>query len=168
MRQLLEAIDALMRLKPVILAIDGPAGAGKSTLADRLRARWPKAQLFHMDDFFLKPHMRTAGRLNTPGGNVDHERFLSEVLLPLRAGGSFTYGAYDCQSGETRPVPAGPAPLHIIEGSYSLHPDLRGYYDLCVFLDIDPEAQAKRILQRNGNAMAALLQRMDPSGEKLF
>lgn len=154
MDRLYEAIDALIKLKPVILAIDGPAAAGKSTLADRLKERYPKAQLFHMDDFFLKPHMRTAERLKEPGGNVDYERFLNEVLLPLHRGEAFQYGVYDCQTGNTRPVEAHPAPLNIIEGCYSLRPDLRGYYDLSLFLDIDPEKQAKRILQRNSDAMA--------------
>lgn len=42
------------------------------------------------------------------------------------------------------------ARLNIVEGSYSFHPELEPYYDLSVFLDISPEAQRRRILERNG------------------
>ncbi|MBR2829754.1 MAG: hypothetical protein IKE68_04310, partial [Solobacterium sp.] len=38
----------------------------------------------------------------------------------------------------------------VIEGSYSCHPELRPYYDLTVFLDIDPQEQIERIRRRNG------------------
>ena len=37
-----------------------------------------------------------------------------------------------------------------MEGSYSFHPELESYYNLSVFLDISPEAQRRRILERNG------------------
>ena len=59
----------------VLVAVDGNCCAGKTTLAERLRTRL-NATVFHMDDFFLQPQMRTAERLQTPGGNVDAERFL--------------------------------------------------------------------------------------------
>ena len=49
-----------------------------------------------MDHFFLRPEQRTPERLRTPGENVDHERFLEEVLCPLRAGRVFWYRPFDC------------------------------------------------------------------------
>ena len=56
--------NALLKLnaassKPAVLAIDGRCGAGKSTLGEKLAAEWD-ASLFHMDDFYLQPHQRTA------------------------------------------------------------------------------------------------------------
>lgn len=44
--------------------------------------------------------------------------------------------------------------LNIIEGAYSMHPNLRSYYDFTVFLDISPELQKERILKRNFPHMA--------------
>ena len=69
----------------ILIAIDGRCAAGKTTLANRLHetAGW---SVFHMDDFFLRPEQRTEQRLNTPGENVDHERFLEEILIPLKSG----------------------------------------------------------------------------------
>jgi len=55
-------IDALLRRKTgVLIAIDGPAASGKTTLAERLASRYGAAVL-HMDDYFLQPHQRTPER----------------------------------------------------------------------------------------------------------
>lgn len=154
MRQAVETIQALMEVKPAIIAIDGPAGAGKSTLAEQLRQLFVDAEVYHMDDFFLTPDLRTPERLARPGENVDHERFLNEVLLPLRRGKPFAYRRYDCQTGEFSPRSGEPARLAIVEGSYSLHPSLRAYYDLKIFLDVDPQEQERRIRARSSEQMA--------------
>lgn len=149
MQSLLDTIQTLMTMTSPLVAIDGPSGGGKSTLAQELLKKYPGTQIFHMDDFFLQPDMRTELRLGLPGGNVDHERFLSQVLQPLARDEEFIYYIYDCQSDTFSAKKAGTAPLHIIEGSYSLHPKLRDFYDIKVFLDIDEQFQANRIRKRN-------------------
>ncbi|MHC1785637.1 MAG: uridine kinase [Christensenellales bacterium] len=153
MQELLNVIESLMTLTTPLIAIDGPCAAGKSTLADKLAKLYPAA-VYHMDDFFLLPEQRSAQRLALPGGNVDHERFLREVLLPLRSGEAFEYRAYNCQTGSFEPRASKPADLIIIEGAYCLHPSLQRHYDLKVFLDVDPDTQASRIVRRNGEAAA--------------
>jgi len=139
----------------VVLAIEGGAGSGKTTLADLLR-RVYGAVVFHMDDFFLRPEQRTAARLAEPGGNVDRERFLEEVLGPLsRSTGVVRYRPYDCAvQALAEPVEVSPAALTVVEGAYSMHPALADHYDLSVFLRQTPEIQRRRILHRNGAAAA--------------
>ncbi len=135
------------------MAIDGPCGSGKSTLARALGGHF-HALVLHMDDFFLPPERKTPERLSEPGGNVDYERFLREVLEPIVREEPFTYRPYDCQTGQLAdPISIEPGRLTIVEGVYSLHPSLRPAYDFKVFLDIDPQTQSARILQRNGPAM---------------
>lgn len=137
----------------VLVAIDGYSGAGKSTLAALLQQKYD-CNLFHMDDFFLQKKQRTPERLLEPGGNVDHERFLEEVIMPLLEGRAFEYRIFDCQSMTfSATVQNQPKRLNIIEGSYSQHPTLRTYYDIKVFLDLTPEEQSQRILKRNGPFM---------------
>ena len=83
---LLRRIRALAAMRPrVLVAIDGRCAAGKTTLAASLQAQLG-CNVFHMDDFFLRPEQRTPERLHQPGGNVDFERFLTEVLRPLYDG----------------------------------------------------------------------------------
>ncbi|GAA4024330.1 hypothetical protein GCM10023063_00190 [Arthrobacter methylotrophus] len=64
---------------PVIIAIDGRSGAGKTTLAVELAARLRmhhKVSLFHLEDIY-------------PGWNglaAGIERYVTTVLAPLRKG----------------------------------------------------------------------------------
>ena len=147
-RQLIE--NAAGKPGPAILAIDGRCASGKSTLGQELAEKW-NASLFHMDDFYLQPHQRTEERLAEPGGNVDRERFLKEVLLPLRSGQTVSYRRFDCGTFTFDPTRLiEPADSAIVEGSYACHPELRGLYDLRIFMDIDPREQMRRILKRNG------------------
>lgn len=142
---------------PLIVALDGRCASGKTTLAGRLRDHYG-CNVIQMDHFFLRPEQRTPERLSTPGGNVDHERFLEEVLLPLRAGKEFSYRPFDCGTFTFGPpVAVGKNRLTVVEGSYSCHEALSGYYDLRIFLTVDPAEQARRILARNG-----------PEGAELF
>ena len=147
-RQLIE--NAAGKPGPAILAIDGRCASGKSTLGQELAEKW-NASLFHMDDFYLQPHQRTEERLAEPGGNVDRERFLKEVLLPLRSGQTVFYRRFDCGTFTFDPTRLiEPADIAIVEGSYACHPELRDLYDLRIFMDIDPGEQMNRILKRNG------------------
>lgn len=147
--ELLQAIDErLPRQERLLLAIDGGSASGKTTLAALLAQRYG-CPVFHMDDFFLRPEQRTPQRLAEPGGNVDRERFFSEVLQPLRQGGPASYRRYDCRTGQLLPpVLRQAGQLNVIEGAYSMHPELSALYDLSVFLAVSPEMQHRRILQR--------------------
>ena len=80
-----------------LVAIDGNSGSGKSTLAAQLAAA-SGATLFHMDDFFLPPQLRTEARLDTPGGNIDSERFVKEIIKGLEKGRTFSYRAFSCKN----------------------------------------------------------------------
>ena len=133
----------------VLLAIEGGAAAGKSTLAQLLNHVYDCA-VAHMDDFFLRPEQRTAERLEEAGGNVDRERFLQEVLLPLSRGETVQYRRFNCATQTVEePVSLRPTPLTVVEGVYSMHPELRERYDLSVFLKVSAALQCKRIGARN-------------------
>ena len=142
-------VDRLLQEKDrVIIAIDGPCASGKTTLAALLEAQYD-CNVFHMDDFFLRPEQRTESRFAQPGGNVDYERFREEVLIPLSLGAPFSYRPFSCRSFTlSEPVRVSPKRPNIVEGSYSLHPHFRDPYDLKILLTVDPEVQRQRILQR--------------------
>jgi hypothetical protein len=102
-----------------------------------------------VDDFFLRPEQRTPERFAEVGGNVDYERFMEEVLTPLKAGCAFAYRPFDCSTFTlAAPVSVVPKKLNIIEGTYSHHPHFGNPFDLKIVLTIDDQTQRKRILQR--------------------
>ena len=154
MKEILNAvtkqIDCLLGQKETVtVAIDGKCTSGKTTLASMLAQRYD-CNVFHMDDFFLRPEQRTLERLSEIGGNTDYVRFQEEVLTPLQSGSSFSYRPYDCKTQTlSKPVCIYPKALNIIEGSYALHPYFGSPYDLKVLLTVSPEMQRQRIMQRN-------------------
>ncbi len=135
--------------KPYMIAIDGRCTSGKTTFAAVL-AEELNASVVHMDDFFLQMHQRTPERYAEPGGNVDRER-VKDILSSLKQGKDASFRVFDCsvmELGDTKAIPY--SDIIVVEGSYSQHPDLSAFYELKIFLDVDPEAQQKRILARNG------------------
>ena len=154
---------------PIVIAIDGRAASGKSTLAANMKATMG-AEVIHMDDFFLPAELRTTERLAQPGGNIHYERFTGEVLPHLRSGRAFEYRIFDCGAMDyvgTRQVAE--ADILVVEGVYSRHPAFGKYFDLAVFCDIDPTEQIHRIEKRNGTHLANLFAtKWIPMEEKYF
>ncbi|MBD5513313.1 MAG: hypothetical protein HDR06_01325 [Lachnospiraceae bacterium] len=137
----------------VNIAIDGMCGSGKTTLAEELARRYD-CNLFHMDDFFLRPEQRTAARYAQAGGNVDYERFRAEVLDHLTDEEGFAYRRFDCRRmALEEPREVSWNRLNIIEGAYSCHPYFGDVYQLCFFMDVPVGEQKRRILARNGAEM---------------
>ena len=138
-----------------IIAIDGRACAGKTTLARMMGEAWGAA-VIRADDFFLRPEQRTQDRYAEPGGNFDRERFERDILQPIRRGQEIRYFPFDCQTmrlcAEPKIYP--PASRFIVEGSYVTHPALTHYYHRMIFMDLDPQLQRERLFRREDPASA--------------
>lgn len=139
-----------------VIAIDGRAASGKSTMAKQLKTILG-ADIIQMDDFFLPTELRTQERLSTPGGNIHYERFSEEVLPYISLPQCFSYRIFDCgkmdYNGE-RAVDN--TQIRIVEGAYSCHPLFGKYADIAVFSDVEPGEQMRRIYDRNGEMMAKM------------
>ena len=149
MEAIKKKIDELLAQKDMVfVAIDGKCTSGKTTLAAKLAAIYD-CNVFHMDDFFLRPEQRTPERFAEVGGNVDYERFMAEVLTPLKAGHPFSYRPFDCSTFTiAEPINVTRKKLNIVEGTYSHHLYFGDPYDLKILLTVDAETQRQRILQR--------------------
>ena len=140
-----EASDA-----PILVAIDGRCGSGKTTLGEYLGQVFD-CNVFRMDDFFLRMEQRTPERMAETGGNVDYERFEETVLTPVLRKKCVSYQPFSCQSWglmDAYEIPY--RKLNVIEGSYSMHPYFENPYQLRIFLNISPEDQMENIKRRNG------------------
>lgn len=137
--------------KSAIIAIDGMAGSGKTTLANDLALKYD-CLVFHCDDYFLPLEKRNKTRCNESGGNIDYERMKEEIIDHLSMP-TITYQPYQCQNNTfSSPITVNRKPFIIVEGAYAMHPYFKKYYDFAVFLKITPELQQKRIQNRNGIA----------------
>lgn len=163
-----QAAAVLERRGRVVLAIDGSCASGKTTLAAALAADWD-CNVFHMDDFFLRPEQRTQERLAQVGGNVDYERFREEVLAPLKAGQGFSYRPYHCKTGTLgEAVVVEPKPINIVEGTYSQHPYFGDAYDLRLVLTVSETVRTQRILARPAHLHRRFFEEWIPEEQAYF
>lgn len=154
---------------PLLVAIDGRCASGKSTLAQKLAQAFG-APVIHMDDFYLPFSLRTPQRLQQPGGHMDWERLESQVLQPAAQGKALEYHAYNAHANAWKePLQIPPQKIYIVEGTYSLLPQLEDYYGYKIFLTVDSQAQTRRLQEREGSEkLEAFLTRWIPAEEKYF
>ena len=154
---------------PVVLALDGRCGSGKTTMATALAEQFPDSIVLHTDDFYLPPADRVPGWEQTPCANMDLARLRDEALRPAYAGQPVQYRAYSCRKGAYQPAQELAAqPLVILEGSYSHHPLLTGYETLRVFVTCSKEEQTRRLQAREGERYANFAARWIPLEEGYF
>jgi uridine kinase len=145
--------DLCSASKRPIIAIDGPAGAGKTTLAEHLSAALSlryKVNIIHMDDLY-----------NGWADAFDHH--LSDSLVAIsqahRVGKGISYSRYNWIKGEYN---AGqvlpPADLLILEGVGSSQSSVREFLASSIWIDIDPSKGLERVLARDGEAISDEMQ----------
>lgn len=129
---------------PVIIAIDGRSGAGKTTLAIELAAQLRnhhKVALFHLEDIYPGWNGLTAGI----------ERYVSTVLTPLSRAEPATWTSWDWDrhyDGDTRVTL--PAEIVIIEGVGAAAADARPMLSAVIWADAPDDIRRKRALDRDG------------------
>lgn len=129
---------------PVIIAIDGRSGAGKTTLAIELAAQLRnhhKVSLFHLEDIYPGWNGLTAGI----------ERYVSTVLTPLSRAEPATWTSWDWDrhyDGDTRVTL--PAEIVIIEGVGAGAAEARPLLSAVIWADSPDAVRRKRALDRDG------------------
>lgn len=127
-------LEELMAQKDhVVIAIDGPGHEAGSALVGELQQKY-KCNVFHTSNYNRPADDLTPEVLRTPGGKLDWQRLKTEVIEPLREGKDVIFRVFSFVAMAYMPAMPAPAKkLNIIEGAYSLHPELRPLYDLAVF-----------------------------------
>lgn len=129
---------------PVIIAIDGRSGTGKTTLAIELAARLRehhKVSLFHLEDIY-------------PGWNglaAGIERYVSTVLSPLRRGEPAEWVSWDWDKhydGETRITR--PAEIVLVEGVGAAAEAARPLLDAVIWAESPDPDRRTRAMARDG------------------
>lgn len=147
MQEILTSIQKLSHPenRPLIIAISGFGGSGKTTLAAKLKEKLGDAQTVSIDSFSTHEWHR-----NADWDNFDRERFTREVLRPARAGRfplTFVHEPWPGNPQEIIRVPW--AHYLVVEGCSIFHPDLRGYYDLKIWVDCPLDVATNRGMWRD-------------------
>lgn len=150
------------RQRPLIIAIDGRSGAGKTTVALELAAllrRHRTVSLFHLEDIY-------------PGwdGLADGVgRYVSTVLAPLSQGSDAHWTAWDWtrdQDGATQKTVA--ADVVLLEGVGAACGNARQFVDAVIWVDSPALQRKERALARDGDTYAPFWDRWAAQEETLF
>lgn len=139
----------------LIIGVDGCGGAGKSTLANKIKNKFSTVTIVHMDDFYL-PSAQIVNEhpMNkSVGADFDWKRLLEDVLDPISNGIEGCYKRYDWETdslAESHTVPANG--IVIIEGVYATRQELAELYDLKIWVNCPRETRIKRGIARDGEA----------------
>ncbi len=129
---------------PVIIAVDGRSGAGKTTLAVELAARLRahhKVSLFHLEDIYPGWDGLAAGI----------ERYVTTVLTPLSLGEAASWTSWDWENhydGEARVTL--PAEIVIMEGVGAAAEAARPMIDAVIWAESPDDTRRTRALDRDG------------------
>ncbi|HHC08826.1 MAG TPA: uridine kinase [Actinobacteria bacterium] len=143
--------------RPLVIAIAGGSGSGKTTIAERVVAAVGEdvAQLvphdaYYRDQSHLPMEQRAAVNYDHPDA-LENE-LLVEHLVELRAGRSIERPVYDFaeHTRAAERVVVRPSPVLIVEGILVLAVgELRPLFDLRIYVDTDADLRLLRRLRRD-------------------
>lgn len=154
----MELIAALLDLcsqhtRPVI-AIDGPAGAGKTTLAQVIALALAKdysVQVFHMDDLYNGWDLALSDELTST---------LIDLTDSHATGAPYKFKKYDWGKKELGAYEeADSSSLLILEGVGSGQRAIRDRLTTLIWVDIAPEDGLLRVLKRDGEYIEAQMRK---------
>ena len=157
--QLLERIARLAESQHrVLVAIAGPPGAGKSTLAESLRSRIPGAAVLPMDGFHLDNEiLAERGLLERKGAaeTFDVAGF-AELVSRVRAAEAVDVPTFDRERDRVAPGGArigAEVRVVLAEGNYLLlaspgWSELAAHWDIAVFLEAPLDELRRRLVAR--------------------
>jgi uridine kinase len=135
--------------KPVLVAVDGFGGSGKTTIANKLRDLLGSAYVIPIDDFIVKERL---GERSAEQPYFDRARLEQQLLIPASNGRPVKYQRLEWVENKlSEPIEVPKADYLIIEGITTCHPDLAKYYDYKIWVEAPIEIAKQRGKQRDAD-----------------
>jgi uridine kinase len=161
------AAAALDRSAPLVVALDGRSGAGKSTIARAVAADLVAA-VVPLDDFFAASVPSGRWDAWTPAERaanvIEWTRVREDALVPLRAGRAARWWPFDFAAGmqadgswlrQRDPVVVHPRPIVLLDGAYAGSPALADLVDLTILIEAPASEREARLRAREEAAFLA-------------
>jgi len=169
------------RVTPLVVAIDGRSGVGKSTLASQLGAVLP-ASVIPTDDFFAAELTSADWDARSPSERardaIDWRRLRRLVLEPLLAGRAAVWHPFDFAAGvradgsyafASGSIRRDAAPLIMLEGAYSSRPELADLVEVAILVEAPAATRHERLaLREAGDFLDAWHRRWDAAEDYFF
>lgn len=127
----------------ILIAIDGPAGSGKTSLANQLSNKLNSVTTIHMDDLYNGWEDALTATLT---------KHLEEwITYPLKEHQGVKYQKFNWASNEYGPsVEVRDIEILILEGVGAAQTMIRQQADLTIWIEVGPQIGLARVLNRDG------------------
>jgi len=147
-----ELLEAMFygRTTPVLVAVGGPGGTGKSTFSTALAGQLSDGSVLRLDDYKTSRAFRAERNIYGPHPEANKLELLKDHLIEMKAGRTFRRPVYDKENGEALvSTPYEPARFNILDGEIATYRDLRELVDFSIFIDSDWKTQLATRVERD-------------------
>ncbi|HEX2958430.1 MAG TPA: dihydrodipicolinate synthase family protein [Chitinispirillaceae bacterium] len=135
---------------PVLIAIGGPGGTGKTTFAHRLKEILKNSAVLSLDNYKTSRQHRNQRNIFGPHPEANMIHLIIEHLTSLKSGQSVSVPIYDRTTGDTGSYNEfTPEKYIIVEGEVSTYPEFHHLFDLSIFIDADLKTQLTTRVRRD-------------------
>jgi uridine kinase len=147
------------RTTPLVIAIAGGTGSGKTTVANAIIERVGTEHIAYLPHDAYYKDLTNLPEAQRAQINFDHPNSLDTVMLiehvrKMKAGLPIEHPVYDFKthSRTDQTIPLQPQPIVIVEGILIfVEPTLRNLFDVKIFVDTPPDIRFIRRLERDIN-----------------
>ena len=135
---------------PIVIAVGGPGGTGKSTLAMSLAGKLSDAVVLTLDDYKTARELRASRNIYGPHPEANEILMIRSHLESIKTGDSFNKPVYCSQMGEASSTEVfRSARFVVVDGEISTYKEFRDLVDFSIFVDSDWQTQLNTRIERD-------------------
>jgi uridine kinase/dihydrodipicolinate synthase/N-acetylneuraminate lyase len=136
--------------RPVVIAIGGAGGIGKSSFSERLRNALSDSVILHLDNYKTPRTLRQSKNVYGAHPDANYMELIIEHLQAIRENKSFNTPLYDVVNGTSDKTELfTPQKFVLLDGEVSTYADFYKWVDFSIFIDSDWKTQLQTRVTRD-------------------